>query len=485
MTEPDVPQRIPRPGWLRRFAAAHPRLMDWLAVAVVVGVGLLQVLSMAGPRPAEEAAGASQAAIDAGFQVEVRGVDGALAPIPLGVDWAWLALPLMLAGAICLLLWRRRHPIWLAVAVLGLHVTAALTSAQALALSAASFFFLFFFTLFSLAARVGPVAGGVGGTAFAAEDMVVSLAGGSVAADVRPAYLITGLIMWALITSVAIQFGNRRRYVAALVSRAQYLESDRDHAARLAAASERARIAREMHDIISHSLAVMVTLSDGAAAVAEKNPAMAAEAMQRVSETGRAAVRDMRRLVGILSPDDDQASPAGADGRARPAGVPMAPREGAAAEAVELAPQPGVADLLALLDTYRAAGLPVTLSVGSAFPDDAVLQLTAYRIVQEALTNALRYAPAGAHVTVSLTSGGHDTFAIDVVNTAGLAGSDGLAEATQRPAPESWEGPGHGIMGMRQRAAMHGGTVEAGPLPGGGWRVHAILHGASGRKDDE
>jgi signal transduction histidine kinase len=221
-------------------------------------------------------------------------------------------------------------------------------------------------------------------------------------------------------------------------------------------AEERARIAREMHDVISHSLAVMVTLSDGAARVAAKDPVAAASAMERVSETGRDAVRDMRRLLGVLAPAPDEEA---------------------------LAPQPGGTDLVKLAETYRQAGLPVKLSLDTPLPADAVLQLTVYRIVQESLTNALRHGPSGTRAEVVVSAPAPDSVEVAVANSGGLAASDPSAAAVDQ-APASLDSAGHGLVGMRQRVSLYGGTLEAGPTPEGGWRVRALLHPSVGRQGE-
>ncbi|GAA1923372.1 sensor histidine kinase [Streptantibioticus ferralitis] len=227
---------------------------------------------------------------------------------------------------------------------------------------------------------------------------------------------------------------NRRAYLAALEDRAARLERERDQRAQLAVAGERARIAREMHDIVTHSLSVMVALADGAAFAAPRAPEKAAAAMEQVSGTGRQALTDMRRFLGVLRADE-----------------PDALRH----------PQPGIAQLDALATQVRAVGLPVRLRVeGDAASVPAAAQLTVYRLVQEALTNTLKHAAAGARASVRVSCPG-DRVEVEIRD-------DG------HPVPSSGEG-GHGIDGMRDRVAAYGGHLEAGPLPGGGWRVATCL----------
>jgi signal transduction histidine kinase len=246
-------------------------------------------------------------------------------------------------------------------------------------------------------------------------------------------------------TVTGINLRARRALVESLRDRAARLELERDQQGQLAAAAERARIAREMHDIVAHNLSVMIALADGAGFAMSDAPERAEAAMRDVSRTGRQALKEMRRLLGIL-------------------------RDGSGSDAV-LAPQPGIGDLEALLDQVRGAGLPVTLAVeGSLAGREALpegLQLTAYRIVQEALTNTLKHGGSGvsAQVSIRIAEG---MLGIEVRDS----GQGGSAD----PA-----GPGGGLRGMRERAAVYGGQVEAGPLPdGGGWRVATTLTALAG-----
>jgi signal transduction histidine kinase len=247
---------------------------------------------------------------------------------------------------------------------------------------------------------------------------------------VQPAVFLTGMLVAAL--GLGLYVAAHRAYVAGLHDRAQALERERDRQAELAAAAERARIARDMHDVVAHHLTVMVALSDGAA-VAE--PGRAAEAMRMVSETGRRALVETRRVVGVLrSPD----ASTGADRR----------------------PAPGIAELERLVGVVRSAGLPTTLAVtGPAAELPAGVQLAAYRVVQEALTNSLKHAGAGACATVRL-----DSTAEQLVLE--------VADDGEGPAPV---GVGSGLVGIRERVRACGGEVSAGPGGAGGWRVAARL----------
>lgn len=230
--------------------------------------------------------------------------------------------------------------------------------------------------------------------------------------------------------------GNRKRYIGALVDRAGQLARERDQQAQLAAASERSRIAREMHDIVAHSLSVMVRLADGAEAMATKDPEASLTAMRNVGSTGRASLAEMRRLLGVLRDEED--------------------------DIASRAPQPTLEELPQLVESYRAAGLPVTLTVTGVPPAGQGAQVTIYRAVQEALTNAIRYArePREVRVNVECADGA-------VVLTVTDDGASGQV-------PPS-EGAGRGLIGMAERAALFGGSVTSGRLPRGGWQVRMTM----------
>jgi signal transduction histidine kinase len=224
------------------------------------------------------------------------------------------------------------------------------------------------------------------------------------------------------------------------VQRAERLERERDQEARLAAATERARIAREMHDVIGHSLAVMTTLADGAVAKLGTDPARARSAISTVADLGRQALSDTRRLLGVLRDDADQAA---------------------------LEPQPGLSQLPALADRARATGLVVAMQQdGDLGHLPEATQLTVYRIVQEALTNTLRHAVDPTHVAITVS---HHGPSLDIV-----VADDG--RPTPRAArPAAGPGEGQGLIGMRERAAVYSGWVHAGPGEAGGWVVRARL----------
>ncbi len=203
--------------------------------------------------------------------------------------------------------------------------------------------------------------------------------------DFKSFVYLTGLAFAALFAGVVVRA--LRSQLDWLSERAERLELERDQEASLAAAAERARIAREMHDVVSHNIQVMVTLADAAATAQGSDPGRATEAMHEVSSTGRQALTDMRRMLGVLWD-----GPGGSDGdRTNGKGCP------------ELAPQPGLGDLDALVERVRGTGLDVSVErAGRPFSVSEAAGLTVYRIVQEALTNALKHAHDPASVEVTL-----------------------------------------------------------------------------------
>jgi signal transduction histidine kinase len=227
----------------------------------------------------------------------------------------------------------------------------------------------------------------------------------------------------------------RRGYYRALEERAARLERERDAQAQIAAAAERARIAREMHDVIAHNVSVMVVQADGAAFALDAEPERARQALAAISRTGRQALAEIRQMLGILRTGDDQA---------------------------ELSPQPGIDQLEDLLKQVRATGLPVSFTVEGvprALPRGA--DLAAYRVIQESLTNTRKHGGPSASASVTLRycqDGLMMCVADDGRGAAAVPGSDG-----------------HGLVGMRERVEMYGGTVRAGPRPGGGYQVTATL----------
>jgi signal transduction histidine kinase len=212
------------------------------------------------------------------------------------------------------------------------------------------------------------------------------------------------------------------------------LERRREEDMLAAQSEERARIARELHDVVAHSLSVMVVQAGAAEEVLAANPEAAAEPLAAIRRTGKSALVEMRRLLGVLKTDSD---------------------------GLALVPQPGLHDLARVVEQVRAAGVDAHLTVDDELPDLAPgPDLAVYRVVQEALTNVLKHAgKVRADVRLAYADGVID---IDIVDRG----------TVPRPAAN---GAGHGLIGMRERAALYGGTVSAGPVDGGGWRVHARL----------
>jgi signal transduction histidine kinase len=242
-------------------------------------------------------------------------------------------------------------------------------------------------------------------------------------------YLACGLA-WVIGDNLRV----RRAYTAQLEERAVQLEHEREEKADQAVAQERARIARELHDVVAHHVSVMVVQAAGARRVIEKDPAQARDALEAVEQAGRTALDEMRRMLEVLRADE--------------AGV---------------GPQPGLADLDRLVAQVRETGLPVELTIdGMNRPLPAGMDLAAYRIVQEALTNTVKHAgKATARVTVR-----HESEALDIEVT-----DDGRGAAAPLLAG-AVEG-GHGHIGMRERVALYDGALETGPVFPGGYRVHA------------
>ena len=258
--------------------------------------------------------------------------------------------------------------------------------------------------------------------------LVTGALGGQPAGDYLP------FALWIAVAYVVGRVFRRRQLLAAhLGDRLASVERDRDADARRAVAEERARIARELHDVIAHSVSVMVVQAGAGERILEEDPRAASEAFRSIRETGGQTLIEMRRLLGLLRHEE---------------------------HALSLAPQPSIARLGALVHDVCATGLPTSLSIeGEQKPLAPGIELSAYRIVQEALTNVRKHAIANeAEVIVSY---GNDDVTIEVLD-------DGTGG-------EQPNGSGHGLIGMRERAALYGGTIVAGVRPEGGFRVRAVL----------
>ncbi len=266
-------------------------------------------------------------------------------------------------------------------------------------------------------------------------------AGGSAQQKVFVVVIMTVpfVLAWVLGDSMR----TRKAYFAQLEERASRLEREREAQAKVAVAAERARIARELHDVVAHNVSVMVVQADGAAYVMDTSPDQAKTALETISMTGRQALAEMRRLLGVLRTGEHQ-------------------------EAGEYVPQPDVQQIEDLVETVRGAGLTVDFKVeGTPRPLPSGVELTAYRIVQEALTNTRKHGGPDAGASVRLV------YFDDGLGL--LVEDDGRGAAHEMYEDGGADGRGHGLIGMRERIGMVGGTLDAGPRPGGGFRISALL----------
>lgn len=377
-------------AWLRH----HPKLVDGGLAAVIALIGVVPAVAM-----------------------------GRIVMIPVALA---LAVPIV---------FRRTHPVGAFAAAAGVGIIQVVANVRPSAPDLAVVILLY--TLAAYRPRRISVAG-----------LAVCLLGAATAvARWSPSrlsvldWLLVGSVMFGGPSLIAWVLGDsmryRRAHYANLEERAARLEAERDAQAQIAAAAERARIARELHDVVAHNVSVMVVQADGASYTLDSDPGRAREALAAISHTGRQALAEMRRLLGVLRRDE------GANETGR-------------------APLPGIAELGELLEQARAAGLPVSLTVAGAprpLPDGAAL--AAYRIVQESLTNTRKHAGPRVSAAVTLRFL-EDTLVLAVTD-------DG------RGAAATSDGAGHGLAGMRERVAVYGGSVEAGPRRGGGFQVVARL----------
>ncbi|WP_164203836.1 sensor histidine kinase [[Micrococcus luteus] ATCC 49442] len=406
-----------RRGLFRRYLYQHPRVMD----AVVAGSYILLVA----PTVADAV-----------------------------MKGAWLAAALLgaVAGA---LFFRRTHSVAVAAFVAVMEVAVTLLHPWGSNVSAGLWFSLYAvavvhtrrFALVAMAAATAPLAllyllAAVGPM----ENSFLHVE----ANNPGDFHLLTSIATGATIalsnviaTGIGISVRQRREHEQEIAAWAARTAS-------LASVTERNRIAREMHDVVAHSLTVMVSLSDGAAVVVRKSPDRAGEVLGELSRTGRTALADMRRVLGVLRDD---------------------------AGTMPLQPLASGDSLAKLLEGFRTAGLPLHYShTGPALPNDAAFQLTVYRIVQESLTNVLRYGRSLGRVDVSIVRDG-SAVTIEVLDDgAGVGGpgtADGGGPGSGHQGPVG-TGTGQGLAGMAERARIYAGTVEAG-RSGRGWRVRAVL----------
>jgi signal transduction histidine kinase len=260
--------------------------------------------------------------------------------------------------------------------------------------------------------------------------------------DLTRDVFITNFIVFVTAWALGDNLRTRRRYVAELEQKASRLETEREQNAARAVAEERSRIARELHDVVAHNVSVMVVLAGGARRTMDRNPKRVPDVLESIESTGRQALGEMRRLLGVLRADDEAT-----DART---------------------PQPGVSRLDDLVQTVRTAGLPVDVQIeGAPAQLSAGVELSAYRIVQEALTNALKHAgPATAEVVLRYAD---DALEVSVRDN-GRGSSAAVADAIS-----NGRANGHGIAGMRERVTLFGGELRTGPRRGGGYEVVATL----------
>lgn len=387
---------------MRRFSLwmkAHPMVGDTLLAALIASLDLLIFVSRTAVEP-----------------------QGELEPQP----W-YITIPVII-GAVAPIVFRRRYPITAAYLIVGIGLVHSL-----LEIGVASMFTacVALYTLVAYVSRRSALL-------FLAVNEVVSLAQ-------TPWQFPDQWITTLIVVNLALAFswalgefvGARRAYHAELEQRLRLLETERDQQARIAVAEERARIARELHDVVAHAVSVMVVQADGAAYAVRSQPDLAERAVKTISSTGREALTELRRLLGVLRSEDTGG---------------------------ERTPQPGTQSLSELAARVRAVGLPVQLDiVGNVDDLPAGVGLGIYRIVQEALTNSLKHAGPGTSATVRVerVGGRVDLSIVDNGHRSSrsLVGVSG----------------GNGLIGMRERALVFGGTLEAGPRPGGGWQVAASL----------
>ena len=377
-----------------------PRITDVVLAAVVFAGSLVAVTA---------------SALEEGEQYRLESIN----ELPAGA----IAL---LASAAAALVWRRRRPIAVAVAVMTIMTVWALAGygdGHDVALVVAIYAVGRYTSehRHSLIVVAAAIAVSLVGTIIDANQRV----------DIVPAIIIVGLPWY-----VGRRVRNRGDYLALLRDRAERLEADQHARARQAVADERARIARELHDVVAHRVSMMTVQAGAAKTIARADLDAAVGAMSDVESAGRQALGELRHLLGILRPDSSAGE--------------------------ELGPQPGVADIPALAEQLSHTGAEVRLTLPDPSDDvTAAVDLSAYRIVQESVTNIIKHAGSNPTVDIAVTLDGR-SLVIDITNTTSIT-SPGL--------PIS----GYGLAGMQERAALLGGTLTAEPQPSNMFRVHACL----------
>lgn len=355
--------------------------------------------------------------------------------LPLSAYWQGVTAAFLVGTLLVVpLAWRRRAPVQAAAVVVAAGLLELAVAPDFLVANVAVLMMIYALAAYAprWAAQAGLALGFIGAAlaavrwfGYATDPFTMLLNAGAIA--------VTVITAWAL--------GNLRRArlekLTALEERAQLLELERDQEMRLAATTERARIARELHDVVAHSLSVVIAQADGGRYAGKADPAAATDALEAIAATGRQALADMRSLLGVL-------------------------REGGGEE---YAPQPDVGAIPALVEDVRASGLDVDLIVeGEPQQLAAGPQLAAYRIVQESLTNVLKHAGPASRAWVRL-QWRPDALELSVLDD-GRGASSAMVDS---------DGNGQGLRGMRERAELHRGRLDAGPRHGGGFGVHAAL----------
>lgn len=381
---------------VRRVEALPPRIQD-AALAVVVAAVESSLLWVYPP--------------------EMLAIEGFTGPTPLAV--------MVIVGMSIPLVWRRRAPmavLMVSLVMAGLSVALVVPSQMFGPLAA-------FYTVAAHTSRSRSLAAFGGVVVFSG--ILVWWADGSLAN--LPIQLIVVGTAWLLGDAQRA----RGEHAALLMERAEQLVVERERSAELAVTEERARIARELHDVVAHTVSVMVVQAAAARRVMPSDLERARAAARQVADTGRQTLQELRRLLGVLTVGEPAAQP-----------VP------------QMAPQPGLADLDELVGQVAAAPLRVRVrTTGVPRSLASGVDLSAYRIIQESLTNAIKHS--GAHAVEILLEFGPESLAITVTD-------DGHG-------PPAVASEGHGLVGMRERAGLVGGSLETGPGPDGGFRVHAIL----------
>jgi signal transduction histidine kinase len=368
------------------------------------------------------------------FQIEVWTIDPSHPPGDVGTEVfssteravaASAGLILMLSLA-----WRRRAPLVVLGVAIATSVVANVVGVLHEATTPAIALVVAVYTVGGHTSGLRAAVGGLGTAALIAVNVAEQFSLGDL-------LLIAMILGGAWLAGRAIRYRRERERILERLT--IDLEREREEKARAAVAEERVRIARELHDVVAHAISVIVLQARGGRRSLATDPGETREALDMIEATGSEALAEMRRLLGMLRRDDEE---------------------------IALAPQPSLRYLDALAAQVREAGLPVDLSVeGEPTELPPGIDLSAYRIVQEALTNALKHAgPATARVVVRYRE---NDLELEIADTgAGASASDG---------------EGHGLAGMRERISLYGGKIEAGPRDGGGFAVRARLPLDSGR----